>query len=122
MREVFAYSVLQSPKKVGDDIAKGTKDWKGLKITVQLTIENRKATVSVVPTASALVIRALKEPSRDRKKVKNGEILSSQLLHFLFSSLQCLRVSKLSPLLGRHLSFSLSTLLATSRNKLAQLP
>lgn len=60
-----------SPKKVGDDIAKATGDWKGLKITVQLTVQNRQAKVSVVPTASALVIRALKEPQRDRKKVKN---------------------------------------------------
>ncbi|MCP5809895.1 hypothetical protein NL321_27520, partial [Klebsiella pneumoniae] len=30
-----------SPKKVGDDIAKATSDWKGLKITVQLTVQNR---------------------------------------------------------------------------------
>eukprot|EP00123_Amoebidium_parasiticum_P022734 comp9381_c0_seq1/m.4434 comp9381_c0_seq1/g.4434 ORF comp9381_c0_seq1/g.4434 comp9381_c0_seq1/m.4434 type:complete len:166 (-) comp9381_c0_seq1:110-607(-) len=60
-----------SPKKVGDDIAKGTKDWKGLKVTVKLTIQNRNATVAVVPSASALVMKALKEPPRDRKKVKN---------------------------------------------------
>nr|AGG41267.1 60S ribosomal protein L12 [Cerebratulus lacteus] len=60
-----------SPKKVGDDIAKATQEWKGLKITVKLTIQNRQATVSVVPSASSLLIRALKEPPRDRKKVKN---------------------------------------------------
>jgi len=60
-----------SPKKVGDDIAKETKDWKGLKVTVKLTIQNRKAEVSVVPSAAALIIRALKEPARDRKKEKN---------------------------------------------------
>ncbi|KAK4027155.1 60S ribosomal protein L12 [Daphnia magna] len=60
-----------SPKKVGEDIAKGTQDWKGLKITVQLTIQNRQAAVSVVPSASSLVIKALKEPPRDRKKQKN---------------------------------------------------
>ena len=60
-----------SPKKVGDDIAKGTSDWKGLKVTVKLTIQNRKATVAVVPSAAALLIRALKEPPRDRKKEKN---------------------------------------------------
>ena len=63
----------QSPKKVGDDIAKATQDWKGLRITVQLTIQNRQAQVSVVPSASSLIIRALKEPPRDRKKVKNSE-------------------------------------------------
>uniref|UniRef100_A0A1L8DRQ6 Large ribosomal subunit protein uL11 n=2 Tax=Nyssomyia neivai TaxID=330878 RepID=A0A1L8DRQ6_9DIPT len=60
-----------SPKKVGDDIAKATADWKGLKITVQLKIQNRQATIAVVPSASSLIIRALKEPPRDRKKVKN---------------------------------------------------
>ena len=67
---------MQAPKKVGDDIAKGTQEWKGLKVTVKLTIQNRKATVSVVPSASSLVIRALKEPGRDRKKVKNGQYCS----------------------------------------------
>eukprot|EP00899_Mesostigma_viride_P001786 jgi/Mesvir1/11608/Mv00017-RA.1 len=61
-----------SPKKVGEDIAKETgKEWKGLRVTVKLTVANRQATVSVVPSAAALVIRALKEPERDRKKVKN---------------------------------------------------
>ncbi len=28
-----------SPKKIGDDIAIATKDWKGLKVTVKLTIQ-----------------------------------------------------------------------------------
>ncbi|KAJ6863670.1 60S ribosomal protein L12 [Populus alba x Populus x berolinensis] len=42
-----------SPKKIGEDIAKET------------------AKVTVVPSAAALVIKALKEPERDRKKTKN---------------------------------------------------
>jgi hypothetical protein len=50
----------QSPKKVGEDIAKATSQWKGLRVTVQLTIQNRQAAVSVVPSASSLVIKALK--------------------------------------------------------------
>ena len=62
-----------SPKKVGDDIAKATADWKGLRITVKLTVQNRQATIDVVPSASSLLIRALKEPPRDRKKVKNSK-------------------------------------------------
>ncbi|TGO67421.1 hypothetical protein BOTNAR_0042g00060 [Botryotinia narcissicola] len=45
-----------SPKKVGEDIAKATGDWKGLRVTVRLTIQNRQAAVS---------------PPRDRKKEKN---------------------------------------------------
>lgn len=60
-----------SPKKVGDDIAKATADWKGLKVTCKLTIINRQATIEVVPSAASLIIKALKEPPRDRKKVKN---------------------------------------------------
>lgn len=60
------------PKKVGDDIAKATESWKGLRVTVKLTVQNRAATVEVVPSAAALVIRALKEPPRDRKKDKNS--------------------------------------------------
>lgn len=61
-----------SPKKVGEDIAKETaKDWKGLRVTVKLTVQNRQAKVTVVPSAAALVIKALKEPERDRKRVKN---------------------------------------------------
>uniref|UniRef100_A0A8C3WJV0 Large ribosomal subunit protein uL11 C-terminal domain-containing protein n=1 Tax=Catagonus wagneri TaxID=51154 RepID=A0A8C3WJV0_9CETA len=56
-------------KKAGDDIAKATGDWKGLRITVKLTIHNRQ--IEVVPSASAPIIKALKELPRDRKKQKN---------------------------------------------------
>jgi len=73
-----------SPKKVGDDIAKATTDWKGLKITVRLTIQNRQAAISVVPSAASLIIKALKEPARDRKKVKhvkhNGNLTFEEIL------------------------------------------
>ncbi|CAE7623726.1 unnamed protein product [Symbiodinium sp. CCMP2456] len=60
-----------SPKKVGDDIVKGTSQWKGIRVTVKLTIQNRAAKVDVEPNATSLVIKALKEPLRDRKKTKN---------------------------------------------------
>lgn len=60
-----------SPKKVGEDIQKATMDWKGIKVTVRLSVVNRVATPSVVPTASSLLLKELKEPPRDRKKVKN---------------------------------------------------
>eukprot|EP00966_Prymnesium_polylepis_P279519 6457546-Prymnesium_polylepis.1 len=65
-----------SPKKVGDDIAKATTDWKGLRITAKLLVQNRQAKVEVVPSAAALIIKSLKEPPRDRKKVKNSECLA----------------------------------------------
>ncbi|KAK2085190.1 60S ribosomal protein L12 [Saguinus oedipus] len=60
-----------SPKKVGDDIANATGDWKGLRITVKLTIQNRQTQIEMVSSASALIIKVLKEPPRDRKKQKN---------------------------------------------------
>ncbi|ESW33906.1 hypothetical protein PHAVU_001G108100 [Phaseolus vulgaris] len=46
-------------------------DWKGLHMTMKLTIHNHQAKVTVVRSAAALVINALKEPERDRKKNKN---------------------------------------------------
>ncbi|KAJ3040121.1 60S ribosomal protein L12 [Rhizophlyctis rosea] len=73
-----------SPKKVGEDIAKATQQWKGLKITVRLVIQNRQASVEILPSASSLVIQALKEPPRDRKKEKNikhsGNITLDQVI------------------------------------------
>merc|ERR1712190_42359 len=59
-----------SPKKVGDDIANETQSWKGKRITVKLTIQNRQAMIEIVPSAASLIIKALKEPPRDRKKDK----------------------------------------------------
>ena len=60
-----------SPKKVGEDIQKATMDWKGIKVSVRLSVVNRVATPTIVPTASSLILKELKEPPRDRKKVKN---------------------------------------------------
>lgn len=37
----------------------------------KLEVKNRQATVFVMPSAASLIIRALKEPPRDRKKVKD---------------------------------------------------
>ena len=44
-----------------------------MKITVKLVVQNRQAKVEVVPSAASLLIKALKEPPRDRKKVKHGK-------------------------------------------------
>ena len=72
-----------SPKKVGDDIVKGTSAWKGIRVTVKLTIQNRAAKVEVEPNATSLLIKELKEPLRDRKKTKNikhsGNLTKAQL-------------------------------------------
>lgn len=64
-------SVPQSPKKIGDQLAKATKEWKGLRVMCKLSVQNRQASVEVTPSAASMVIRALKEPPRDRKKQKD---------------------------------------------------
>jgi large subunit ribosomal protein L12e len=58
-------------KQVGENIAKETKEYKGYKIGVLLTIQNRQMTITPEPGTSALVLKELREPPRDRKKVKN---------------------------------------------------
>jgi len=57
-----------SPKKVSDDIAAATKEYKSIKCMIELTIENRIVTVKFIPTSPTLILKALKEPPRDRKK------------------------------------------------------
>ena len=54
-----------------DICTQGDQGLEGPQCDDKLTIQNRQATVTVIPSASSLVIRALKEPVRDRKKVKN---------------------------------------------------
>ncbi|KAL8879674.1 MAG: hypothetical protein Q9198_002759 [Flavoplaca austrocitrina] len=85
-----------SPKKVGEDIAKATGDWKGLRVTVKLTIQNRQAAVSVEPSASSLVIRALKEPPRDRKKEKNIKHTKSIPLDTIFEIARTMRFKSMA--------------------------
>jgi ribosomal protein L11 len=63
---------MKNPKKTGEDIAKATAAWKGLRITVKLVVKNRNAEVFVVPSVPSMIIQELKEPPRDRKKTKNS--------------------------------------------------
>merc|ERR1711898_67515 len=73
-----------SPKSVGEDLAKATKDWKGMRVTCKLLVVNRKVSVEVLPSATALLIKALKEPIRDKKKEKeiqhDGDISWSDVM------------------------------------------
>lgn len=68
-----------NPKKTGEDIQKATLDWKGLKVTVKLTIQNRQAAAELVPSASSMIIKELKEPVRDRKKGPKNIVHSGSL-------------------------------------------
>ncbi|CAK1584786.1 unnamed protein product [Parnassius mnemosyne] len=101
-----------SPKKVGDDIAKATGDWKGLKITVQLIVQNRQAQISVVPSAAALIIRALKEPPRDRKKQKNIKHNGNITLEDVISIAKTMRPRSMA----RELSGTVKEILGTAQS------
>ena len=46
-------------------------DWRGIKIPIEIMVQNRQCHVTVQPAATPLLIKALKEGPRDRKKTKN---------------------------------------------------
>merc|ERR1712172_166249 len=73
-----------SPKSVGEDLCKATKEWKGMRVTCKLLVVNRKVSVEVIPSATALLIKALKEPPRDKKKEKeiqhDGDITYADMM------------------------------------------
>jgi large subunit ribosomal protein L12e len=58
------------PKKVGDDITAATKDWKAIKVPVEVEVCNRQISVKVLPSASSLIQKALKQPPRVRPRDK----------------------------------------------------
>lgn len=61
-------------KKVQEDIAKASMEYKGLRLRVKLTVANRIATIELQPSTACYIIKSLKEPPRDRKKEKNSKL------------------------------------------------
>ena len=100
------------PKKVSDDIAIATKDFKSIKCMIQLTIENRQPSVIVIPSASTLVLKALKEPPRDRKKVKNIVHTGDIPLEEIYNIARKLRVNSLA----KNFSGTVCEILGTCRS------
>ncbi|KAA6388379.1 MAG: putative 60S ribosomal protein L12 [Streblomastix strix] len=80
-----------NPKKTGEDIAKATTAWKGMRVTVKLTVKNRVAEVTVVPSVASMIIQALAEPPRDRKKQKNVKHSGSLTLEQVIKIAQNIR-------------------------------
>lgn len=101
-----------SPKKVGEDIQKATMDWRGQCVTVKLTIINRQATCEVVPSAAALLVKCLKEPLRDRKKVKNIKHDGNVTLDEVIATAKKMRGRSMA----RHLSGTVKEILGTARS------
>ena len=62
-----------NPKKSGETISKETKDYTNIRLYVTLHIQAREIKkVDLLPTSSAYVIKELKEPIRQRRKVKGA--------------------------------------------------
>lgn len=60
-----------NPKKSGEEIAKQSKDYTNIRLYATLHIQSREIKkVDLLPTCSAMVIKELKEPVRQRRKVK----------------------------------------------------
>ena len=60
-------------KKAGETISKGTQEYTNIRIYVKLSIQSREIkNVEVMPTCCAYIIKALKEPKRQRKKEKGA--------------------------------------------------
>jgi len=58
-------------KNIAADIGKLTAKFSEFKVMVKVSVQNRKASVDLLDTTSSLIFKELKEPARDRKKVKN---------------------------------------------------
>jgi len=62
-----------NPKKAGEEISKQTKEYTNIRIYVKLSIQSREIkAVEMLPTCSALIIKDLKEPIRQRRKNKGA--------------------------------------------------
>lgn len=65
-------------------------------MTVKLTVQNRQAQIEVVPSAASLIIKALNEPERDRKKEKNIKHSGSIDLETVYSIARALRARSMA--------------------------
>lgn len=78
----------------------------------KLSVQNRQATVTVTPSAASMIIRALKEPPRDRKKVKDvphdGNISMDQVTDI---AKQCRARS-----IAKHMSGTVKEILGTAQS------
>merc|ERR1712125_245679 len=68
---------------VNEDIIKIGKEWKGIRVPMKLSCQDRAAKVEVLMTASALLIKDMGNYQRDRKKQKlenrNGNVTFQQI-------------------------------------------
>lgn len=70
--------------------------YKGLRVTVKLIVQNRIAQIEVVPSAAALIVKALAEPERDRKKEKNIKHSGNISLEQLYDIARTMRIRSMA--------------------------
>lgn len=69
----YVWLYHQNPKKAGDEINKSTKEFTNIRLYIKLTIQSREIkSIELQPTCSAYIIKDLKNPVRQRRKVKNA--------------------------------------------------
>ncbi|XP_030958491.1 60S ribosomal protein L12-like [Quercus lobata] len=68
---VTGYAVSDPDSVLEGDLDGFIMSYFSASLDKDLTVQNRQAKVSVVPSAAALVIKALMKLERDRKKMKN---------------------------------------------------
>ncbi len=62
-----------NPKKAGEEILKNTKEYTNIRIFIKLSIQSREIKkVEIFPMCSSYIIKELKEPIRQRRKVKGA--------------------------------------------------
>jgi len=62
-----------NPKKAGEEITKNTKEYTNIRLYIRLSIQSREIKqVELLPTSSSYIIKELKEPIRQRRKVKGS--------------------------------------------------
>merc|ERR1711976_1082528 len=62
-----------NPKKAGEEILKNTEEYTNIRICIRLSIQAREIKqVEILPMCSSYIIKELKEPIRQRRKVKGA--------------------------------------------------
>lgn len=78
----------------------------------KLSVQNRQASVEVTPSAASMVIRALKEPPRDRKKQKDVPHDGNLSLDAVIEIAKACR----SRSLGKHMRGTVKEVLGTAQS------
>merc|ERR1712228_496320 len=90
----------------------GALEWKGIKILVNIEVVNRKACISVVPSASSLLIKALATRSPDCCKQQTKKNEGSISLTDIYCIASVMKKNSFASSLGS----SLRELLGTARS------